>query len=181
MRLTLPLLLALCALAAHADDPKTWDNSDVWNRFEDKFDDSAKWQEVRQQLPAYPKPEHFIPIVLGARSSNHFYVDYPSVSVGTDGVVRYSMVVESPSGARTVNFEGIRCATGERKLYAFGHDDGHGGGTWSRNRYARWDAITVRSGNDYRNELYNHYFCALDAAASLADIQQSLKSGGHYD
>ena len=112
MRLTLPLLLALCALAAHADDPKTWDNSDVWNRFEDKFDDSAKWQEVRQQLPAYPKPEHFIPIVLGARSSNHFYVDYPSVSVGTDGVVRYSMVVESPSGARTVNFEGIRCATG---------------------------------------------------------------------
>jgi hypothetical protein len=59
-------------------------------------------------------------------------------------VVRYTVVVKSPAGAETVSFEGMRCESGERKLYAFGRADGQGGGEWSRNRYARWDVIKGR-------------------------------------
>ena len=178
MRRTLPLLLALVSWAAlAAENPMIWGDSGDWGQFDREFEDSAKWQELQQQLPPYPKPENFIPIPLGARSGNQFFVDYASVSAGKDGVVRYSIVARSPSGAETVSFEGMRCTTGERKLYAFGHDDR---GVWSRNRYAKWEPIQGRSLNDFRRELFHHYFCTVEGAVKLSDIQRNLKSGGFY-
>jgi hypothetical protein len=179
MRRTLALLLALCSLTVHAADPLVWGEANKWDQFESAFDDTAKWQEVQHQLPPYPKPENFVPISLGARSSNQFFVDYVSVTAGEDGVVRYSVVVKSPSGAETVSFEGMRCKTGERKLYAFGRGDR--GGEWSRNRYAKWEPIQGRSLNDFRRELFFHYFCTVEGAAKLTDIQRNLKSGGLYN
>jgi hypothetical protein len=175
----LSLLLALCFLSAHADDAILFGENN-WSKFEYDFDANTKpWLEVQHQFPAYPKSEHYAEISLEARSSNHFFVDFPSVSVGDDGVVRYSMVVVSPSGAQTVNFEGMLCATGERKLYAFGHGDDKGGGEWARNRYARWEPI--RGGhNNFRAELFAHYFCTVEGAANLANIQHYLKTGGLY-
>jgi hypothetical protein len=181
MRRTLPFLLSLCCLTAQAaEDTLIWGENSNWNQFEHEFEDTAKWQELQHQLPPYPRQENFIPIPLGARSSNQFFVDYASVSAGQDGVVRYSVVIRSPSGAETISFEGMRCKTGERKLYAFGHGDGKGGGQWSRNRYAKWEAIQTRSLNDFRGELFYHYFCTVEGAAQLPDIQRNLKSGGFY-
>lgn len=178
MRRTLPLLLALLGSTTQAADPLIWGETSNWSNFETAFDNTDKWQEVQQQLPPYPKPDNFIAISLGPRFGNRFLVDYPSVTAGEDGVVRYSVVVESPSGARTVNFEGMRCATGERKLYAFGHGDYKSGGVWARNRYAKWEPILSR--NDYRRELFHHYFCTVDGAAKLPEIQRYLKTGGFY-
>jgi hypothetical protein len=180
MRRTLPLLLALFSWAALADEsPLIWGEDNKWGQFESEFDDTAKWQELQHQLPPYPRPENFIPIPLGARSSNQFFVDYTSVSAGKDGVVRYSVVVKSPSGAETVSFEGMRCTTGERKLYAFGHSAR--GGEWSRNRYAKWEPIQGSGLNDFRRELFYHFFCIVEGAAQLPDIQRNLKTGGFYN
>jgi hypothetical protein len=176
---TLPLLLALLCSAAQATDPLIWGESNSWSNFESAFDDSTKWQEVQSQLPPYPQPGNLIPIDLGPRFSNRFFIDYPSVTAGTDGAVRYVLVVKSPSGATTVSFEGMRCATGERKLYAFGHDKDKGG-EWARNRNARWELIQGRSLNDIRRELFYHYFCTVDGAANLGNIQHLLKTGGKY-
>ena len=177
--LYLYLFLSLFWLTAHAaENPLIWGESTTWGQFDHEFEDTAKWQELQHQLPPYPRPENFIPISLGARSSNQFFVDYASVSAGQDGVVRYSVVIRSPSGAETISFEGMRCQTGERKLYAFGRGDGKGGGTWSRNRNARWEPIQTR--NDFRGELFYHYFCTVEGAAKLPDIQRNLKSGGYY-
>jgi len=180
MRRTLPLLLALFSLTAHAADPLIWGENN--RQFEYDFDENTKpWQEIQNQLPPYPKPENFFPISLGARSSNQFFVDYASVSASEDGVVRYSVVVKSPSGAETVSFEGMRCTSGERKLYAFGRGDNKGGGEWSRNRNAKWEPIQGRSLNDFRRELFYHYFCTVEGAVKLPDIQRNLKSGGLYN
>jgi len=181
MRRTFSLLLSLFSLAAHAADPLIWGESNQWDQFEYAFDDTAKWEELQHQLPPWPKPENFIPILLGARSGNQFFVDYLSASAGKDGVVRYSMVVKSPSGAETISFEGMRCTNGERKLYAFGRGDKKGAGVWSRNRYAKWEPIQVRSFNDFRRELFYHYFCTVEGAAKLPEIQRNLKSGGLYN
>ncbi|PIV88178.1 MAG: hypothetical protein COW48_07445, partial [Hydrogenophilales bacterium CG17_big_fil_post_rev_8_21_14_2_50_63_12] len=165
MRRTLAFLLSLSCLAAHAADPLIWGESNQWDQFEYAFDDTAKWEEVQHQLPPWPKPENFIPIPLGARSGNQFFVDYLSASAGKDGVVRYSMVVKSPSGAETISFEGMRCTSGEHKLYAFGRGDKKGAGVWSRNRYAKWEPIQARNLNDFRRELFYHYFCTVEGAA----------------
>lgn len=180
MRHLSSLLFALLACAAHAADSGfIGGEKDKWGQFEHEFENTAKWQELQHQLPPYPKTENFIPITLGARSSNQFFVDYASVSAGADGVVRYGMVIQSPSGAETVSFEGMRCETGERKLYAFGHKTDKGG-EWSRNRYAKWEPIQGRSLNDFRRELFYHYFCTVEGAVKLTDIQRNLKSGGAY-
>ena len=182
--LILALALALSTLAPlpaqAADNPLIWGENNNWNQFEYEFDDTAKWNELQHQLPPYPKPSNFVRVSLGARSSNEFFVDYASLSAGADGVVRYSVVIKSPSGAETVSFEGMRCETGERKLYAFGRSDGKGGGDWSRNRYAKWEPIQGRSLNDFRRELFYHYFCTVDGAVQLPKIQTLLKSGGFY-
>ncbi len=178
--LILSLPLALTCLVAQADNPLIGGERDKWSDFEYAFDDTVKWQELQHQLPPWPQAENYIPINLNARSSNRFFVDYASVSAGQDGVVRYGMVVQSPAGAETISFEGMRCATGERKLYAFGRSDRKGGGEWSRNRNAKWEPIQGRSLNDFRRELFYHYFCTVDGAAKLPDIQRLLKSGGFY-
>ncbi len=178
MRRIYLLVLALLSLPAHAVDPWAWEKGSGGNNtFEGNFDDDTKpWKEVAAQLPAYPKADNLISITVGATSANQFFVDYPSVSADNDGVVRYTILIRSPSGAETVNYEGLRCTTGERKMYAFGHP----GGEWSRNRYAKWEPIQARNQKSYRRELFYHYFCTVDAAANLAKIQFLLKSGGFY-
>ena len=182
MRHTLPFLLVLCSLLAHADDALIWGDKDKLSPFDYDFEANAKtWSEMQSRLPPYPKPGNFVAISLGSRSSNQYFIDYASVSADQDGVVRYSVVVKSPSGAETVSYEGMRCGTGERKLYAFGHSDKKGGGEWSKNRYARWEPIPGRGYNDFRRELFTHYFCTVEGAVSLPDIQRNLKSGGLYN
>jgi len=63
-----------------------------------------------------------------------FSVDRNSIAVGSDDVVRYTLVSTSRGGARNVSFEGLRCEPRQKKLYAFGRPDGG----WSRSRNNRW-------------------------------------------
>lgn len=148
-----------------------------WGQFDYDFDENAKpWQEVQAQLPAYPKEANLIPFVVSSATSNRYYVDYPSVSVGEDGVVRYTVVIRTQGGAENVSFEGMRCASGERKIYAFGRPNGE----WSRNRYASWEGIKDRQATSYHRELFNSYYCAGGMGEpDLKRVQRLLKSGGY--
>lgn len=144
-------------------------------QFEYDFDAEQKpWQEVQTQLPAPPKAAALHPFQVGGASPHRYFLDADSLSAGTDGVVRYTVVIRTAGGAENVTFEGMRCADGERKIYAFGHPDG----TWSRNKYARWDPINARSDNSYHKELYFHYFCTVDGAADMKTIRRALDRGG---
>jgi hypothetical protein len=164
-----PLLIALLFATMPA--------SAEWGQFDHDFDENVKpWQEVLAQLPAYPKVEGLIPFVVSSATRNKHFVDFPSVSVGEDGVVRYSVVIRAEGGAENVSFEGMRCATGERKIYAFGRPNGE----WARNRYARWEGIKDRQATSYHRELYYSYFCAGGMGEpNLKRVQWLLKSGGY--
>lgn len=111
--------------------------------------------EIQVQLPAYPKEENLLPLFVSAATDNKFFVDAASVSTGEDGVVRYTMIVKSSAGAVNVSFEGIRCASRERKLYAFGRKEG----TWSKARFAKWEPIRYQDRNRYHHVLYDDFFC----------------------
>lgn len=180
MRYLAIFLLCLCNAQAQANSEATvWGDSYGLGNFESDFDENAKaWKEIQSQLPPYPKAEGLIEFDVSAATSNRFYIDYNSLSVGKDGVVRYAVLIRSPTGAETVNFEGMRCETGERKLYAFGRQDGKGGGEWSRNRYARWDPIPARQASSHQRELFFHYLCTVDTAGDLQKIQYAVKRGG---
>ncbi len=177
------LLAAFLVLPVHAaGSPESSIWGDSYRAFESDFDENVKaWQEIQAQIPAYPQAGNLVPFTVSAATRNQYFVDLPSVSTGADGVVRYTVVIRSPSGAETVSFEGMRCDNGERKLYAFGRPDGKGGGEWSRNRHARWEAIKERQQTSYQRELFYHYFCTVEVHGNLQAIQRLLKSGGLHD
>ncbi len=114
------------------------------------------WTEIEPQLPAFPEKENLIPFTVGHRTDMRYLIDGNSISVGSDGVLRYTMVVVSPSGAQSISYEGMRCDPGERRLYAFGRSDQ----TWSKARSNNW--VKMRGSlNDPRIELFVNYFCAI--------------------
>lgn len=168
------LVLSLVALPAWADsnDALIYGTSP-----ENKFDDESKpWQEVQALLPAYPKQKNLLGFTVSSVTANNYSIDSASLTVGPDGVVRYAVVIDSPRGARTVNFEGMRCDSGEYKIYAFGHADSN----WSKNRYAKWEPYKLRSLLSYHKPLFEDFFCpggipVRNPAEAVRNLKQAWK------
>ncbi len=136
------------------------------SQFEQDFDDKDKpWQEVEVQLPAAPKADNLVSFYVSPTTTQHFAIDVSSISLGSDGVVRYTLVATSSTGARNVSYEGIRCQTFERKLYAFGRDDGH----WSRSRRDQWERIYDNAVNRQQAALAQDFFCQETMVAGKAE------------
>lgn len=133
--------------------------------------------ELEFRLPPYPKPENLVPFEPSAASSNRFFVDAESIFVGSDGIVRYTLVIRSPGGAENVSYEGMRCSTVEQKFYAFGRRDG----TWSNTRASEWRRIEYKEVNRQHGVLYTNYFCPDGSPILTAkDAIQRLKYGVPY-
>jgi len=124
-------------------------------------------------LPAAPAKENLLPFYVSPQATMNFAIDAPSVSVTPDGVVRFTLVITSTEGARNVSYEGMRCKTAERKLYATGGADGN----WSASRNDAWSQIRDVGANRQYAALYKDYFCdfgsvAGNAAAIVKRIRQ---------
>lgn len=106
-RLALALLLA--AGAAHAQ----------------LADVNPDWKEAEAPAPPALRTTGLIPLEIPG-SQLRFGVDPASVSLGSDGIVRYVVVAAGAGGAVNGIYEGIRCNTGQYKVYAR-----NTGGGWS--------------------------------------------------
>jgi hypothetical protein len=144
----------------------------------DFVEDTTPWAEIAASLPAYPKNENLVPFDVSSATSNKFMIDTASLSVGKDGVVRYTVVIESPRGARTVNYEGLRCDTAESKIYAFGQADS----IWTENKRAAWEGIKLRSLLSYRKALFEDLFCDLGVPVRDAKegVRRLKRAAGNY-
>lgn len=159
------LCLALVACASNAPEQSDWERAH----------EAQTWQEGRVTLPAYPTKANLIEFDVGTGPHFHFLVDASSLSVGSDGVVRYVLVARSPEGAENVSFEGLRCKDGEYKIYA----TGSGNGTWVSTRGARWRPVEQAAGSWHRT-LANDYFCPeRDTIRTAAEAIDALRRGGN--
>ena len=138
------------------------------DQFDSEFDEKP-WAEIEVQLPAFPETENLIPFQVGAIRDRQFFIDGPSISIGSDEVIRFSVVVISASGARNISFEGLRCATGERRLYAFGRADK----TWSRAKSDQWMKLKGY-GNQYFATLFADYFCGRGEPA-VGSVEEAIR------
>lgn len=129
--------------------------------FDNEFDEKP-WAEVEVQLPAFPEKENLVPFKVGSVSDTQFFIDGKSLSIGTDEVIRYSLVVVSAAGAQSISFEGMRCLTGERRVYAFGRSDN----TWSKARSNKWVRLQGGS-NNHHVALFADYFCTVGERAVM--------------
>lgn len=143
-------------------------------QFEEDFDDQDKpWQEVAIQLPALPSQDDLLPFFVSATATQSFAIDPKSLTVGSDGVVRYTLVTRSAEGATNVSYEGIRCEAFERKLYAFGHANG----SWSRSRRDKWERISNNAANRQHAALAKDYFCeGKSVAGDAKEILRRLRN-----
>jgi hypothetical protein len=77
------------------------------------------WKEGPTPEPPAFSVDRLVQFPVNADSALVYGIDPQTLSISAvDRVVRYVVVVRSPSGARNVFFEGIRCPTGEMKTYA---------------------------------------------------------------
>ena len=142
--------------------------------FDSDFDEKP-WTEIEvQQFPAFPDEGDLIPFKVGVVFDKQFFIDKKSISLGSDDVIRYSLVVVSSSGAQNISYEGMRCATAERRLYALGQGDK----TWSKVRSSKW--IKLQGGsNNHHIVLYTDYFCVggMLAFGGVEDVVRVLRYG----
>jgi hypothetical protein len=145
--------------------------------FEEDYE-SKKWQELEVRLPVAPKQENLLPFYVSAATSNRFFIDGSTLDVGSDGVVRYVLVVLSAEGGRNVTFEGMRCEARERRIYASGRLDG----TWSKARKNEWVRIQDAYANRHHAALFLDYFCPVGVIVRNVDeARAALVRGGHRD
>jgi hypothetical protein len=118
-------------------------------------DAEPDWKEGEYVLPPPPDEARLIRFFVSSASPNRFFVDEASVSVGADRVVRYVLVVRTPGGAENVTFEGIRCTTAERRIYAGARSDG----SWAPMKNSVWQPISRNAYNRAQAALAADHFC----------------------
>ncbi len=129
--------------------------------------------EIEVPPPPYPNRATLVPFRSDATTSQVF-IDPASISLGGDSVLRYTLVIRGSGGAENVTFEGMRCGTGERRVYAYGRRDS----TWSPARSPNWVRVGYSSINHYYFDLRREVFCDGDAPEAVRMVLQNLKRGG---
>ena len=133
--------IALAAACGHQQDLRS-----DWERQQEGKLPPA---EQAVTLPPYPPRGELLEFSTGPTSEFRFFIEASSLSVA-DGLVRYVLIARSDSGAQNVSYEGLRCSSGEVRLYALGGDGGWRGtpGAW-------------RSPLAWHRELRREYFCSV--------------------
>ena len=145
----------------------------------DDFDEEYEkkpWQELALRLPPAPDPAAQIPFYVSAATDNRFTIDRKSLSVDSDGVIRYVLTIATSGGARNVTYEGMRCETRENRIYASGRLDG----SWSKSRNNEWTRIKDVVANRHHAALFLEYFCPGGViVTNTAEALDALQRGVH--
>jgi hypothetical protein len=129
-------------------------------------------REQAMVLPPYPEASHLVEFVVGYRSAHRYFIDARSLQMGADGVVRYALVIRTAGGAANTSYEGIRCATYEKRTYAFGHPQGK----WIEAKRSDWQKIEPGR-EQVQAVLYNDYLCPNRVIATREEALRALSSG----
>jgi hypothetical protein len=130
-------------------------------------------EPVTVELPATSSPSRLAPFEVKGRTEHETGLDPDAISLGADGVTRYTLVVRTTAGVANVTYEGIRCETAEWKVYATGRQDGQ----WHRVPVPVWRPMDKAGLNDIRQTLYERHVCtpARTVPVSVAQVLQSFR------
>lgn len=114
-------------------------------------------------------------VPMPAGSNLRFMVDPHSVSRAEIGLVRYTLVVRSPSGYRNISYEGLDCARDRWHVYAtWSSSDAR----WKANPDGTWLRADAGSNSDVHGVLDRDYWCSGHwAAGDAARLVQRLRQG----
>ena len=195
-----PLALAAALALTACGHNRTGDLEDklLMDPFIDKH-----FTEDAVTFPAPPVDRDAVPFDVGGRDESplRFAIDPKSVSIGKDNVVRYTVLITSKTGARNVNYEGLRCDTAERRIYATLRNDTN---QWVGNRAVDmnetanaesasmnaykpatdWQRVGNGGPTDYASALMRSYFCDVRSVAGDGKASTLVRrlggQGGRY-
>ena len=156
-------LTAGAALAQFASDPE-------------RVAELADWREGEVPPPPAYSTSGLIDIDMPAGSSVKLGVDPKTIAIDqAKGIVRYVVVMRGPT-AVNASYEGIRCNTGEFRVYARQTQ----GNPWSAGAENDWKSLRLRSGVvvRYPYELARGGMCVgTSLPQTAADVVRELRSG----
>ncbi|WP_295580784.1 CNP1-like family protein [uncultured Lamprocystis sp.] len=140
--------------------------------------EGAERQEAAVNLPPWPRDQDLLAFTPeGPRSPFKFFIDGKNLRIDEPiAAVRYTLVIELPSGGRNVSYEGIRCTLkGAWKTYAYGSD-----GAFAEAPAAEWQPLSTSASEAYRDDLRRHYLCVPRETRTrpLKDILRALQGRG---
>ncbi len=160
------LLLSPCAWSAG-------DVADPYGRFEDQNDDynealEVPWVEMETQVRKGPDEDSLTGLEIEELPPNmHLFADLAHLSVDErDQVSRLWIVIRSGRGAENGTYEGVRCATGEYKVYAYYNPKGSK--PLRVVKLPRWRAIRP---NSWRAELAKEVLCSDTSPRDPNDVR----------
>ncbi len=132
-----------------------------------------EWKEMGITPPAYPAAAGLIKFPTSWTTSE-VLIDAASLTIGSDNVVRYTLVIKTAGGAENVTYEGLRCETGQLRVYAFGRPDR----TWTPARVSDWKPIQDTRINRHHFEFWRDVFCDGRVTEPRAEILKHVQRGG---
>lgn len=147
--LSLPLAAPLWAQGNFELDPERIGS--------DRIVEGERWKEGSLSLPPWPRDADLVAWTPeGIRGDLRYFIDSANLRIDPSGqVVRYTLVVEAPSGTRNVSFEGIRCTLrGQYRVYAYGIDR-----RFERTPPGDWLPLPQDGSEAFRDDLFRHRFC----------------------
>ena len=126
--------------------------------------------ESELRLPSAPESKNLL--LFHRSETQQFFIDTESLSIAEDGSFRYTLVAKSNAGATSTSYEGLRCETLEKRLFAFGRKDG----TWSESRNKEWTSISNSDSNRQQSVLAWDYVCSYRRIVGKTDnVIQRIK------
>ncbi|HBH36179.1 MAG TPA: hypothetical protein DDW45_07410 [Gammaproteobacteria bacterium] len=182
MRLFLLLLFVVLTPPLYADDV-----TDPYDRFRGEndrdrfdFDDTLAdpWKEQMGAIPAVSLQALKKLTIDHGPIDASLYLDQDSIQVNKkDRMVRYWIAIKSGDRISSLNYEGLRCSTGEYRSYAYASPRNSKQIMPLKN--SRWRSVKQGGTRDYHHELAKNYLCSTGLPRTLKGIKASL--GGAYE
>lgn len=157
------LLFAVSTAAAQDDFPLAEPHDSIPPTIEERL-----WKESGVTIPSYPKDSDLIEVFINQPGSRfRYFIDAATLTVGKDGIVNYTLVARSNSGAKNVAFERMHCSTVEYKLAAYGTTKEE----LQPVRNPKWRKIHNKSNMRFRYFLWEYYLCKTSAGKMQSEKQ----------
>ena len=135
--------------------------------------DNPDWKEEAVPPPPSFVKDRVIALEMPTFVSLKVGVDPSTIAVGSDGVVRYVIVMANATGSVNATYEGIRCITDEVKTYARWTSSG----TWSLVNDPQWKALNDNMPSQHAKAFARQGGCQSRLATSQTEIVNALKLG----
>lgn len=136
--------------------------------------DAAPWVEDQTEkvAPAFTR-DHLIPLDMPRHVSLKVGIDPDTITVGTDRVVRYVVVMTNSGGSTMASYEGIRCDSREVKTYARQNSSGQ----WSPVREPVWQNLNATMPSHHAQIFARQGACQDGVTQSKSEILDTMKNG----